>query len=123
MFHEGGELLTEQGIHDFLIDSRAYHELVVIEGHNALNYLADHIEGLLLCKHLQQAASDKVEALAVADDTISDGVGQTHPLNLLSYFAAYRCVLVEVGFICERPRQVQPNLVQVLAWVDQLLCL
>ena len=61
------ELLADQDLNDSLINSSAGHVLKVIDWHQILDQTCECPERLFLGHHLQQAANDEIEALAVPD--------------------------------------------------------
>ena len=61
------ELISDQNFNDILVHSGADHVLKVIDWHQILDQTCEGPERLFFGHHLQQAADNEVEALAVPD--------------------------------------------------------
>lgn len=109
--------MLQQDFHDALVDACAHHELVVVERHEALNYLAHGKKRFLLGEDLEETSSDKVESLAVPNHRVPNRVRQAYALDLLHDFLPDLGLLVEVGLIGKGARKVQADLVQILGRV------
>jgi hypothetical protein len=112
------KLFLNKIIHNSLIYSGPKHILVVVKWHEAFNKLAEHVKRFFFIKDLQKSSNYKVKALAIPNSYIPDTIRTADALYTLQSFLANVCQFIEVQLIGKCSRQIELDLVRILARVS-----